>query len=129
MPVAKIHVRKSRSADEKEALMAAVRLALTDALGTPERACQFLYVAYSPEDFAIAPERTDNFTLIEITLFAGRSPEAKKKLYREIVQNLGALGIEPLDVFVILLDVPLENWGIRGGVPASEVDLGYKVNV
>jgi hypothetical protein len=29
----------------------------------------------------------------------------------------------------VLNEVPLENWGIRGGQPASEVDLGFKVNV
>ncbi len=45
------------------------------------------------------------------------------------MKNLEALGIAPDDVFILLNEVALENWGIRGGVPASEADLGFKVNV
>jgi phenylpyruvate tautomerase PptA (4-oxalocrotonate tautomerase family) len=32
-------------------------------------------------------------------------------------------------VFIVLNEIPLDNWGIRGGIPASEVDLGFKVGV
>jgi hypothetical protein len=31
--------------------------------------------------------------------------------------------------FTVLHEVPLENWGIRGGTPASDVDLGFEVGV
>jgi hypothetical protein len=37
--------------------------------------------------------------------------------------KLEQLGIGPMDVFIVIYESPLENWGIRGGVPASEVDL------
>jgi hypothetical protein len=30
---------------------------------------------------------------------------------------------------IILLEPPMDNWGIRGGKPASEVDLGFKIDV
>jgi phenylpyruvate tautomerase PptA (4-oxalocrotonate tautomerase family) len=30
---------------------------------------------------------------------------------------------------VVLLEPPLDNWGIRGGQMASEVDLGFEVQV
>jgi len=43
--------------------------------------------------------------------------------------NLGALGIPPGDVFIVLQEPPMENWGIRGGRMASEVDLGFEVQV
>lgn len=44
--------------------------------------------------------------------------------------NLGRdPGIEGNDIMIVLHEVPLENWGIRGGKPASEVDLGFKVDV
>ncbi len=62
-------------------------------------------------------------------MFAGRSPYAKKRIYREIVKGLGDLGVYPMDVFIVLYEPPKENWGIRGGIPASEVDLGFKVEV
>jgi len=66
---------------------------------------------------------------VEITLFAGRSIEAKRSLYKSIVANLGVVGIAPSDIFIVLNEVPLENWGIRGGIPASDVDLGFMVDV
>ena len=28
-----------------------------------------------------------------------------------------------------LIEVPPENWGLRGGMPASEIDLGFKIDV
>jgi phenylpyruvate tautomerase PptA (4-oxalocrotonate tautomerase family) len=62
-------------------------------------------------------------------MFAGRSLEAKRRLYRAVARNLGHLGVPPADVLVVLHEIPLENWGVRGGTPASEVDLGYEVGV
>jgi hypothetical protein len=32
-------------------------------------------------------------------------------------------------VLIKLNEIPVENWGIRGGNPASEVDLGFNVKV
>ena len=75
------------------------------------------------------PDKGENYTLVEITLFAGRSLQAKRAMYKAIVRRFEALGIAASDVIIVLNEVPLENWGIRGGKPASEVDLGFKVNV
>lgn len=47
------------------------------------------------------------------------------QLYHAVVRNLGALGIPPNDVLIVLQEPAMENWGIRGGMPASEVDLGF----
>ena len=66
---------------------------------------------------------------MEIDLFSGRSLAAKKALYRAIVGNLAAFGIPADQIKVLLRESAAENWGIRGGVPASEVDLGFKVDV
>jgi hypothetical protein len=45
------------------------------------------------------------------------------------VENLGKLGIPADHVKILLRESPAENWGIRGGMPASEVELGFKVDV
>ena len=62
-------------------------------------------------------------------MFYGRSLETKKKLYQTLVKNLTELGIPKDDIFILLQEQALENWGIRGGIPASEVDLGFKVEI
>jgi hypothetical protein len=51
---------------------------------------------------------------------------AKRALYQAIVRNLAALDVPP----PTLIETPPEkNWGIRGGMPASEIDLGFKIGV
>jgi len=74
--------------------------------------------------------KTDNITLIEIILYKGRSKEAKKALYKAINNNLALdPGIDGNDIIIVLIEPPLENWGIRGGKPASEIDLGFNIRV
>src|SRR5262245_27344303 len=77
------------------------------------------YIEHRPEHFHVPPGKSENYTIVEISLFAGRSAPAKHALYQAIVQKFGQLGIAPGDVLVLLNEVPVDNWGIRGGVPAS----------
>lgn len=129
MPLAKIEVRKNRPTAEVAALMEAVYQAQREALKVPEGDRQIRYIEHKPEHFAVPLGKTDNYTLVEITLFPGRSLDAKRRLYQSIVKRFGELGIAPSDVFIVLNEPPLENWGIRGGVPASEVELGFNLKV
>ena len=109
--------------------MEAIYQAQREALRVPEGDRQIRYVEHKPEHFAVPPDKTENYTLVEITLFPGRTLEAKRNLYKSIVRRLGALGIPASDVFIVLNEPPLDNWGLRGGLPASEVDLGFNLNV
>lgn len=129
MPLAKIETRKSWSESQKNEIMEAVHSSMRKVLKIPENDRDIRFHVYHPMDYQVSPEKTENYTLVEITLFAGRSLQAKKQLYQGIVANLGKLGILPSDVFIVLHEVPLDNWGIRGGIPASEVDLGFDIKV
>lgn len=129
MPLVKIETRKSWNASQKKKIMEAVHLAMREALKIPENDRTIRFHEYHSEDFQVPPEKTENYILVEISMFTGRSLQAKKDLYKGIVANLGKLGILTSDVFIVLHEVPSENWGIRGGIPASEVDLGFKVGV
>jgi hypothetical protein len=71
----------------------------------------------------------EKFTRIEITMFVGRSREAKRALHREIVRRLTPFGVPAEDVKIVLVEVPTENVGIRGGQAACDVDLGYVLSV
>lgn len=129
MPLTKIEVRRRRTPQEISAMIEAVYLAQREALKLPEHDRQIRYIEHSPECFAVPQGKTENYTLVEITMFSGRSVAAKKALYQTIVLRLEALGIPRAEVFIVLNEQPLENWGIRGGIPASELDLGFKVDV
>ncbi|MBX9849763.1 MAG: tautomerase family protein [Rhodocyclaceae bacterium] len=129
MPLSKIEVRKNRPPEQVQAVIEAVYLAQREALQLPAHDRQIRYIEHRPEHFHVPPGKSENYTLVEITIFSGRSIETKRALYQAIVQNLGALGIAANDIFIVLNEVALENWGIRGGVPASEVELGFKIQV
>lgn len=82
------------------------------------------------DNFEAPYDRTDSVTVIEIMMFKGRSFEAKKRLYQTIVDNLARNpGIKGNDIIIVLHETSLENWGIRGGKPASGVDLGFDIDV
>jgi phenylpyruvate tautomerase PptA (4-oxalocrotonate tautomerase family) len=111
------------------AVIRAVQSALQEALKIPESDRVVRVIEHPPSHFAVPPGRGEKFTLIEITMFSGRSMSAKRALYQAIVRNLGTLDVPPLDIKISLHELPSENWGIRGGMPASEIELGFKVDV
>ena len=129
MPLVKIEVRKHWPPEQVQAIIEAVHQALRDSLKIPEHDRQIRYLEHRPEHFQVPPGKTENYTLIEVSMFSGRSLDAKRALYQAMVQRLSVIGITAADIFILLHEVPLENWGIRGGRPASEVDLGFKVEV
>jgi phenylpyruvate tautomerase PptA (4-oxalocrotonate tautomerase family) len=129
MPLVNISMRQGRTTSEKKALLDAVHAALVEAFQIPEWDRNHRIFEFSVENFEFPEGRSERYTLIEITAFPGRSLDTKRKLYQRIVKKLQAIGIQPPDVTIVLSEPPLENWGIRGGVPASEVDIGFKLNV
>ncbi|WP_414751902.1 tautomerase family protein [Anabaena sp. CCY 9910] len=81
------------------------------------------------EDFYYPSDRTENYLIIEIIMFEGRSVETKKQLLQDIFQKINEqLQISVYDIEITLLEIPKQNWGIRG-VPGDELNLSYKVEV
>ncbi len=130
MPVVRITIREGKSAEYRKALRDGVHNALVRSFRIPEHDRFQTLVELGRDRFEAPPAKSDNVTLIEVTAFKGRSIEAKRRLYQTIAANLAeAPGIAGNDIIIVLHEPPLENWGIRGGKPASEVDLGFKVEV
>jgi hypothetical protein len=114
---------------DPSAVMDAVQSALREALKIPESDRTPRLIEHLPSHFAVPPGRGEKFTLVEVTMFSGRSMDAKRALYQAIVRNLAPLGVPALDIKITLIEIPPENWGLRGGMPASEIDLGFKIEV
>ena len=73
MPLVKIETRKAWSTSQKKEIMEAIHSALREALKIPENDRDIRFNEYHPEDFQVPPEKTENYILVEITMFAGRS--------------------------------------------------------
>jgi phenylpyruvate tautomerase PptA (4-oxalocrotonate tautomerase family) len=129
MPSTLISIRRARPPVERAAIIEAVHDALVEGIRIPERDRTVRLQVFAAEDFAVNPKASENYTLVEVSLFQGRTLPAKRALYQAVVRNLGALGIAPMDVKVILYEVARENWGLRGGIPGSEIDLDFTVEV
>ncbi|MCY7368671.1 MAG: tautomerase family protein, partial [Chamaesiphon sp.] len=95
-------------------------------------------LVYSPEkkfhrligleksEFIYPVDRSENYTIIEISMFEGRSIETKKSLIRLLFAKIEReVGIKPQDVEITIYETPKHNWGIRG-LCGDELTLGYK---
>lgn len=80
-------------------------------------------------DFLYPADRSERYTIIEISMFEGRSDKAKKYLIHLLFERLqGELDIPPQDVEITIFETPRQNWGIRGQT-GDEIGLNYKVEI
>ncbi len=87
MPLVKITIQAGKSSDYRKALLNGVHVAMVQTIKIPGHdRFQMLY-ELNKDNFETPPNRTDNITIIEITMFKGRSVEAEKRLYHAIVDN------------------------------------------
>lgn len=131
MPSVLIEVRQQYSQQQEIALIEAVHTALRESLQLPANDRDVRLLVHEPHRFACPPTLSTPaaFTVIGIDAFAGRSLETKRKLYAAIVGRLEPLGIPKDHVKIMLREIPAENWGIRGGQAACDVELGFRIDV
>ena len=115
MPLVRIEIMKGHTTEYKKLFLNAVHDALGIALNIPEWGrFQRLYELEN-DNFECNNEKTENFCIIELTIFPGRGKEVKGRIIEEITGLLGErLAIMPADIFIIINDPPLENWGLGG---------------
>jgi phenylpyruvate tautomerase PptA (4-oxalocrotonate tautomerase family) len=131
VPSVLIEVRQQYATDTEQQLMEAVHAALRECFKIKPTDRNVRLVVHEPHRFACPPDRDKPayYTHISIDCFAGRSLEAKRALYRRIVGNLEPFGIPNDHVKIMLREITPENWGIRGGQAACDVELGFDINV
>jgi len=131
MPSSVIEVRRRYRVDEEVAIIDAIHNALVSAFGIPPEDKHVRLISHEPHRFATSPTlaQPERYTFVAIDCFAGRTVQAKRNLYHEVVDRLSGLGIPPDHVTIVLRESAVENWGIRGGQAACDVDLGFNVNV
>jgi len=87
------------------------------------------FVALDDEDFIHPEDRGDDYTIIEISMFEGRSEAAKRQLIAELFERVEReAGVPPQSLEITITETPKVNWGIRGQ-NAADLALGYQVEV
>jgi len=127
VPQVKVYALESTLTQTRATLSDTIHSCLVDALAIPQEKRFHRFFPLPPEDFIYPADRTDRYVIIEISLFEGRTPDAKRHLLRLLASRVSAaLGTTPQDIEVTLSETPRANWSIRG-VPADELQLNYAV--
>ena len=81
------------------------------------------------EDFYYPSDRSPRYTILEISLFEGRSIETNKHLIRLLFERTQqALNFTPADLEITMTETPRHNWGFRGQA-GDEISLNYSIEV
>jgi len=102
---------------------------VVDALQYPPEKRIHRFFQLDATEFYYPPERSERYTIVEFSMFEGRSVEAKKQLIRLLFKRFEEqLGISAIDLEITIFETPKCNWGFRG-LPGDEHQLSYKVEV
>jgi phenylpyruvate tautomerase PptA (4-oxalocrotonate tautomerase family) len=129
MAQVKIYGLRARLDPVKARLSDTIHSCVMEALAYPADKRAHRFFPLDPADFFYPAGRTDRYTILEFSMFEGRSPEAKKQLIRLLFDRVHeACGISPVDLEITITETPRGNWGFRGR-PGDEHVLDYNVEV
>jgi len=125
----KIYARRALLAECQALISQAVHSALVSALQYPEDKKFQRFFPMDEGDFIHPSDRSERYTIIEVSMFEGRSVAAKRALIQALIDKLKAhADIDAQDIEITLFETPKVNWGIRG-MNGEDLALGYKVDV
>lgn len=129
MSQVKVYGIRDRLGPIKKDLSDVIHECVVEALDFPTNKRFHRFFPLEESDFYYPPGRTTAYTIIEISMFDGRSVGAKKRLIGLLFERISAkFGISLQDIEITIFETPKHNWGIRG-LPGDELELNYKVEV
>lgn len=129
MPDILVEVRGNWLEGQQARFLDTLHEAFIGALKYPPADKLLRLVEHAPTSYAIPHGMGEKFARIEIVLFAGRSVDAKRALYRAVVQARRPFGVPASDVKIVLIEIPTANVGFHSGKAACDIDLGYTLEV
>lgn len=129
MAQVKIYGLRNKLHEHKQALSVAIHQALMECFGLPSEKRFQRFIGLEADEFLFPVDRSEQYTIIELSIFAGRTPETKKRLIQTLFQRIAEqAGIQSQDVEITIFETPPAHWGIRGQ-PGDELTLDYRVEV
>ncbi len=129
MAQVKIYGERTHLSRVRAVLSDLIHGCLTEALGLPEDKRAQRFIGLDAADFIHPPDRSVAYTIIEISMFEGRTPASKGALLRLLMERIPErLGIPTQDVEITIFETPRANWGIRGRT-GDQLALNYRIDV
>lgn len=121
---------KDRLNPIKARLSDVIHSCMMSVLGMPEDKRAHRFVPLDRSDFYYPGGRTEAYTVIEISMMAGRQIETQKRLIKELFEQIEKqLDIAPVDIEITIKEQQPYQWGFRGMTGDEANDLTYKINV
>ena len=107
----------------------AIHKAVVQALAYPGDKKFHRFIGLDESEFIFPTDRSSHYTIIEISMFEGRSVEVKKNLIRLLFKYIEQeFGIAPQDIEITIFETPKHHWGIRGQC-GDELALNFSVDI
>ncbi len=130
MPLSKLHVPKSLSAEKCERLTDELHASLVETCGVNQDDNFCLISHYSQQDMIIHPTFLGNrdpksSIIVEIALLGGRTDEVKETFYKDFRVRMKEHGIEPNNIIIFLIENNPIDWSFSEAGSVKSV-LGLK---
>jgi phenylpyruvate tautomerase PptA (4-oxalocrotonate tautomerase family) len=127
MAQVKIYGLKPHLAPLRKQITETLCSCMFDAIAYPTEKKFHRFFLLESEDFIFPEDRSIKYTILEISMFEGRSIETKKALIHLLFDRFQAnCQIPPQDLEITILETPRCNWGFRGLV-GDEHSLNYPI--
>src|ERR1700731_1780994 len=121
-----VYGRRESLGRGRGALSEAIHAAVMSALQYPPEKKFQRFIALDESDFIYPADRGADYTIIEISMFQGRTDAAQRALTAELFPRVEAqAGISPHSLEITITETPKVNWGIRGR-NAADLTLNYR---
>ena len=120
MPLVRIDVNEGRSAEELQRLSRGIHDAILAEYGIPERDYFHILTEHPQgqifaQDAGLGFERTGGVVMIQIFTQAGRTQEAKQRLFAAVAEKLSGAGVAGEDVFIGYVENTAGDWSFGFG--------------
>jgi phenylpyruvate tautomerase PptA (4-oxalocrotonate tautomerase family) len=123
----KIYGEREHLGVVRQSLSDVIHEAATTCLGLPAEKRFHRFIRLDLDDFSYPSDRGPAYTIIEVSLFEGRSEETKRAFLKALMSWIPArVGLDPIDLEITLFETPKSHWGIRGKI-GDELELSYDV--
>lgn len=124
----KVYLISGKTEEYKKKLSDTIHICAQEYLGLPPEKKFHRFISLNASDFIYPDDRTEDYIIIEVHMFSGRTIETRKALLKGLMLKISQnLDIKENDIEITLIESPPENWGIRGKT-GDELILNYKVN-
>ena len=122
MPLVRINLSSSYSAEERQIIGDTVYSAMVDIAKAPAGDKFLIFTRHAdgeliyPEAAFMGMEYTSKIVFVQVFWVAGRSTDVKKAFYRNVADTLHEkIGIRKEDVWINLVDCAREDWSFGNG--------------